>query len=94
MNKSWSVTGMVILYAAGLGLLLLAFTMIQDFFRYLFSLLAFLLALRFFSTYETWGPRIAFIIVSFLFYIIDIIIYTMIAYVNGWPIPGMEASLV
>lgn len=87
-------TAAVILYSLGCGILLVLFTMVESLFRFTFSLLAFLAALRFFSTYETWGSRIAFIIVTIVFYLLFIIIYTMIAYVRGWPIPGMEASLV
>lgn len=86
MNKAAALLA----YGAACALLLAAFSMIQDFLRYLFSLGAFLLGLRFFGQYETWGMRLGLIGLTLVFYFLFVFLYTVIAYARGWYIPGME----
>lgn len=83
MNKYLAI----IIHGIGAGLCLVGFTMINDLMRYAFSLGAFFLGLRFFSHYDTWGVRAGFIGATVLFYMFFVLLYTVLAYINGWPLP-------
>jgi hypothetical protein len=82
----------VVLYSLACGLCLAAFTMIPDFIKYLFSLGAFLLGLRFFGTYETWPMRLSLIGLSIVFFFLYIFVYTIFAAANGWYLPQLPEA--
>jgi hypothetical protein len=82
----------VVLYSLACAFCLAAFAMIPNILKYVFSLGAFFLGLRFFGTYETWGVRLALIGLSIVFFFVFIFIYTIFAAVNGWYLPQMPEA--
>jgi len=64
----------VILYAIMAGGALSIFTTISSFIKYLFSLLAVYIGVRFFRRFETIGLRITFIVLSIIMFFIGVLI--------------------
>lgn len=82
----------VLLYSAACGLLLMIYSQFQDILKYLFSLGAVILGIRFFRRFETRGMRISFILLGVFFYFLFAVIYTFVAYIKGWPIQGAPGA--
>ncbi|MBJ6363312.1 hypothetical protein ACFOQM_19005 [Paenibacillus sp. GCM10012307] len=82
MSERWRTFWAVVLYGFACGTLLTLFSMFPGLgiFKFLFSLGAFLLGLRFFRTFERWAVRIAFVLTSLVFYLIVIVILTVYLY--------------
>lgn len=74
----------VLMYAAACGALLTAFSQISDFIKYVFSLGAFLLGLRFFRLYDGKWMRISFIAVAVVLFFVFSLVYVGLAVINGW----------
>jgi hypothetical protein len=74
----------VVLYSLAGGILLTLYSQIPDMLRYVFSLLALLLGIRFFRRFESKGPRIAFVLMLIFYYLIFNLMYVIAAQVYGW----------
>lgn len=83
----------VFLYALLCGLLLAAFSFIQDFSKYIFSLVALFTGIKFFRTYESVKVRVAFVILSVVLFFLTVIIFVAVAFAKGWVIPGVTDNL-
>ncbi|WP_270171977.1 hypothetical protein [Paenibacillus sp. SYP-B4298] len=87
----------VVLYSLACGILLSLFSVFTNlgFIRYVFSLGVLLLGIRFFKQYESLGGRIAFVVMSIVFYLLTVLIivaYLYMAGVNLLP-PEMNPAL-
>ncbi|WP_166238099.1 hypothetical protein [Paenibacillus turpanensis] len=87
MRTFWAVAGNALVCA----LCLAVFSLLNDFSKYIFSLGAFFMGLRFFRNYDTWGVRWAFLGTTVALYFLLSIVYVAIAYVQGWPLPTMSS---
>lgn len=76
----------VFLYSLAAGILMALFIMSTGTgpTRYVFSLVAVLLGIRFFKRYETLGQRISFIVIAILFSLLLPLVYVALALTNGW----------
>ncbi|WP_175598140.1 hypothetical protein [Paenibacillus luteus] len=72
-------------YSFVTGGLLTAFSLIEGFYRYLFSLLALYIGIRFFRRFETLGLRITFFVVSIVFYLLIAVIVSAVIYIRDNP---------
>lgn len=70
MNERLKTTFWLLGYTFLAGLMLTVFSLIEDFYRYLFSLLALYIGIRFFRRFETLGLRITFFVLSIIFYLL------------------------
>jgi hypothetical protein len=75
----------MILYSFAAGALLAAFSFTPGFMKYLFSLLALYIGIRFFRKYDSIGLRIAFFVVAILFYLVVAIIVSIVTYMRDNP---------
>lgn len=80
----------VLLYSILCGGLLVGFVVIDDLMSYAFGLGTFIIGLRFFRNYSTWGPRVALIATSVFFFFTLTVVFAIIAYINGWDVPALE----
>ncbi|MGO4543782.1 hypothetical protein AB4Z29_03220 [Paenibacillus sp. 2TAB23] len=85
MNERIKTTFWLIAYTFTAGLLITLFTVIEDFYRYLFSLLALYIGIRFFRRFETLGFRITFFVLSVVFFLIFSVFYSMIIFIRDTP---------
>ncbi len=85
MKESIKTTLWIILYALVAGSLLFAFSQIQGFIKYLFSLLAIYVGIRFFRRYEKLSLRITFIVVAIVFYFMGAFIMAMYLFIQDNP---------
>ncbi|GIP32959.1 hypothetical protein [Paenibacillus sp. J2TS4] len=69
------------------GALMTVFVFMSGFYKHLFSLGAVLIGIYVFKTYETKGPKIAFIVLTLIFSFLLPPTYVLIAYANGWYVP-------
>jgi lipopolysaccharide export LptBFGC system permease protein LptF len=83
----------VILYGLLCGAMLTAFSLITDLSKFIFSLVAFFAGIKFFRTYESIKLRVAFVVLSIVFYFLMMIIFTAVAIAKGWIIPGITDNL-
>lgn len=67
------------------------FMQIPDFTKYLFSLLAIYIGIRFFRIYETVGYRIAFVVIAIVLSLLFSVIYAFILYINTGEIKELSA---
>ncbi|CAG5085690.1 Putative uncharacterized protein [Thermobacillus xylanilyticus] len=70
-------------YSTLIGAMLVAFTMIPTFWRFLFSLGALFAGIRFFARYERIAMRVWLFILSFVYFILFTIVLVMILYSTG-----------
>ncbi|WP_336746173.1 hypothetical protein [Paenibacillus sp. y28] len=70
--------------------LLAVFVQLHDVSRYLFSLIALLLGVRFFRNYDSMGTRIGFVATVFVLAMLFSLIYSMAAEMNGWYYKKLE----
>ncbi|MGO4183392.1 hypothetical protein AB4Z45_24835 [Paenibacillus sp. MCAF9] len=87
MNERLKTTLWLLMYTFLAGLLLALFSMISDFYRYLFSLLALYVGIRFFRRFEKLGIRIAFFALSIVFYLLIAVVGAAIIYIRDNPMP-------
>ncbi|GGG12871.1 hypothetical protein [Paenibacillus abyssi] len=75
----------VLLYSLVCGALLSVFSIVTELglFRYVFSLAALFLGIRFFRNYDKISTRVIFIVLSIVFYFMTTIIATVILIANG-----------
>lgn len=85
MNESVKTTFWVLLYAVAAAISLFLFTQIESMVKYLFSLLAIYMGIRFFRKFDTLGLRITFIVLAIVFYFLAAIIYAMYVFVKENP---------
>lgn len=83
----------VLLYALLAGGSLALFSLIPSFIKYIFSLLAVYIGIRFFRRFETIGLRITFIVLGLVMYFLIIIIITAVQFVMGNPDLFQTAAL-
>ncbi|MCR2804924.1 hypothetical protein [Paenibacillus soyae] len=76
MNEKVANAFWVMLYSFLAGLSLSLFTQITGFTKYIFSLLAIYIAIRFFRRFETVGKRVLFVVLSLIFCFIGILSIT------------------
>lgn len=70
-------------YSALIGLLLVAFTVIPAFWRFVFSLGAVFIGFKFFGTYERTALRVWLCILSLIFFFLFTIIGVTVLYITG-----------
>lgn len=87
MNEKLKTTFWVVGYTFLAGLMLALFTQIEEMYRYLFSLLALYLGIRFFRRYETLGLRITFFVLGVVFFLLITVIIAAIIYIKDHPLP-------
>jgi uncharacterized membrane protein YozB (DUF420 family) len=81
------VTALRILgYSFACAVLLALFSQFTDIIKYVFSLLALFLGIRFFRNYEALKHRVAFIAIAIVLYFIVNVVYVVLAFENGWPV--------
>lgn len=85
MNERLKTAFWLIGYSFVAGLLLAIFAQIEDFIRYLFSLLALYIGIRFFRRFETAGLRIAFFVLAIIVYLLASVIIEAVAYLRDNP---------
>lgn len=90
-NSKWKTVLWIALYSIVIGTLLSVFVQIESMIRYVFSLLALYLIVRFFKRFETWGPRIAFIVCSLVVFFLAAIIFVAYTLMQEYP-QGLPAS--
>ncbi|GAB2702248.1 hypothetical protein ACFQWB_02205 [Paenibacillus thermoaerophilus] len=75
-------------YAVLAGVSLAAFTHNAGggLFKYAFSLLALVIAIRFFRSHDGLGIRIGFVLTAIVFSFIFSLMYSMLALAYGWPL--------
>lgn len=88
MKDSVRTSFWVILYAFMAGVSLSLFAQIGDFIKYVFSLLAIYIGIRFFRRFETIGLRVTFIVLSIVFYFLAAICFAMYTYIKENPLPA------
>lgn len=81
-ESKWKTALWIILYAIACGALLAIFSLVSSMVKFLFSLLALYLIIRFFKRYETWGVRIVFILSTLIIYFGVALIATAIKFMN------------
>jgi len=70
MNERLKTAFWMLGYTFLAGLMLAIFSSMTEIYRYLFSLLALYIGIRFFRRFETIGLRITFFVLSIVFYLI------------------------
>ncbi|WP_127534155.1 hypothetical protein [Paenibacillus kobensis] len=70
------------------GLCLALFASISGPIHFVFSLLAFIIGLRVFSRVDRLKPRVWFVILSIIWYLLLTTIFTMVTYVRDNPLPA------
>jgi len=85
MNSRLSNVLWVVLYVMLAGGSLVIYTLIDSVLKYIFSLIALYIGIRFFRRFETIGVRVAFFILSVLFYFIVLLGYNIFDYINSNP---------
>lgn len=85
MPESVKTTFWVLLYAVLTGISLSLFTQIEGFIKYVFSLLALYIGIRFFRRYETLGLRALYISLSIVLFLLSAVIIAIIVYIQQNP---------
>lgn len=85
MNDRFKQTLWLLAYSLAAGVLLAAFSFTPGFVKYMFSLLALYLGIRFFRNYDGIGLRIAFFALAVLFYFLCAVIAAMIMAIRQNP---------
>ncbi|MHA6484585.1 hypothetical protein ACX1C1_22075 [Paenibacillus sp. strain BS8-2] len=88
MRDSVRTSFWVILYAVLAGISLALFAHIGDFIKYVFSLLAIYIGIRFFRRFETIGLRVTFIVLAIVFYFLAAICFAVYTYIQDNPLPA------
>ncbi|CDN44680.1 MULTISPECIES: hypothetical protein [Paenibacillus] len=86
-ESRWRGFAAAMLYGIACGLLMTLFVMVPGVIRFVFSLVALWLGLRFFRAHETVWRRVGFVFVSILFFILSVIAYTMYVFVKHGTAP-------
>ncbi|ALS27477.1 hypothetical protein ABEV74_00640 [Paenibacillus cisolokensis] len=87
-ESKWKTFAYIALYSIVCGSLLAMFALTANLMRYVFSLLALYLGIRFFRRYERLAPRIWFIVLAIFWYFGSTIVIAMIAYIRENPPPA------
>ncbi|CAM4252345.1 hypothetical protein [Paenibacillus tarimensis] len=82
-DNKWKNLFWMLGYSTVIGLLLAVFSFIPGLIRFVFSLGALLLGIRFFGKYDSIGLRIGMIVLSVVFIVLFIMIGVIIMYANG-----------
>ncbi|NIK75712.1 putative membrane protein [Paenibacillus castaneae] len=85
MNDRLKTALWVVAYAFVVGLLLTIFAQMTEFYRYLFSLLALYIGIRYFRRFETLGLRITFFALAIVFYLLTTVVMAIFIYVRENP---------
>ncbi len=85
MSQSVKTAFWVLLYAFIAALCLTLFAQIGGLVKYVFSLLAIYIGIRFFRRFETIGLRITFIAVAILLYFVTMVVFEMFKFIQQNP---------
>lgn len=77
----------VSIYGWACGIMLILFTIVPGFTRFLFSLFAFYTGFNFFSKYDEVKYRVILIVLALVIYFFGVMTYVALAIINGWYIP-------
>ncbi|MFD0867592.1 Uncharacterised protein [Chlamydia abortus] len=78
---------LLFLLSLAAGCLMSVFVFMSGFYKHFFSLGAVLIGIYVFKSYETKGPKIAFILLTLVFSFLLPPTYVLFAYANGWYVP-------
>ncbi|MOA36823.1 hypothetical protein D3C78_1583690 [compost metagenome] len=87
MNERLKTTLWVIGYTFLAGLLLAVFSVLGGVIKYVFSLLALYIGIRYFRRFETLGLRITFFVLAIFFFLLIAVIIAAINFVRENPLP-------
>ncbi|OBZ16801.1 MULTISPECIES: hypothetical protein [Bacillales] len=87
MNEKLKTTFWLIGYTFLAGLMLALFSMLTEVYRYLFSLLALYIGIRFFRRFETVGLRIAFFVLAIVFYLLIAVVAAAFVFLRDHQAP-------
>ncbi|CAM3948041.1 hypothetical protein L1N85_00560 [Paenibacillus alkaliterrae] len=87
MNDRFKTALWLIGYTFLAGLMLAIFSMLTEIYKYLFSLLALYIGIRFFRRFETLGMRIAFFVLAIVFYLLIAVIIAAVIYLRDNSLP-------
>ena len=86
MERSRFMTALIVcVYSLLAGLSLAMFSNIEQFHRYIFSLLALYIGIRFFRSFDRLALRITFIALAIVFFFVTTLIYAMYIFVKEHP---------
>lgn len=68
--------------------MLAIFSMLTEIYKYLFSLLALYIGIRFFRRFESLGLRIAFFVLAVFFYLVITVVVQAVIYLRDNPPPA------
>jgi hypothetical protein len=85
MNEKLKTTFWLLGYTFLAGLMLALFSMLTEIYRYLFSLLALYIGIRFFRRYETIGLRITFFVLAIIFYLLIAVVVAAFVFLRDNP---------
>lgn len=88
MNERVKTTLWLIGYTFLAGLLLAIFSMLTEIYKYVFSLLALYIGIRFFRRFESLGLRIAFFALAIFFYLVIAVLVQAVIYLGDNPPPA------
>ncbi|MBD2871444.1 hypothetical protein [Paenibacillus arenilitoris] len=88
MNEKVKTTLWVLGYTFLAGTLLAVFSVLTEIYKYIFSLLAIYIGIRFFRRFETLGLRITFFVLGIFFYFLVAVIFAMVAFIRDNPLPA------
>lgn len=84
----------IILFSLLCGAMLIIFSIIQDFTKYIFSLVALYAGFKFFQKFDQLKHRIIFIVLSIVIYFVGFIIFVGFAVVYEWNVPGLTDQIL
>jgi hypothetical protein len=87
MNEKLKTTFWLIGYTFLAGLMLALFSMLTEVYRYLFSLLALYIGIRFFRRFETIGLRITFFVLAIVFYLLIAVVAAAFIFLKDYQAP-------
>lgn len=85
MNKRLQTTLWLVGYTFLAGLMLTVFSSVTEIYRYLFSLLALYIGIRFFRRFESLGLRITFFVMSIFFYLLIAVVVAAVIFIRNNP---------
>jgi hypothetical protein len=85
MNEKLKTTFWLLGYTFLAGLMLALFSMLTEIYRYLFSLLALYIGIRFYRRYETIGLRITFFVLAIIFYLLIAVVVAAFVFLRDNP---------
>ncbi|WP_424765851.1 hypothetical protein [Paenibacillus sp. sgz302251] len=88
MNERLKTTLWLLGYTFLAGAMLAMFSLIEGMIKYLFSLLALYIGIRFFRRFDTLGIRISFFVLGIVFYLLIALTIAAVLYIRDNPLPA------